>query len=439
MKRPVRKIAGVGCLLAGMALMGLPAAGAEEVSLQIQVPEHWRIVQPLANKDRDSVVPRRLWFYDMVQNFEQEHPNIRLEFEAIPWDHVTSIFTNKTMAGDPPDITFLPNGPQFKLARAGYLYPLDNFDFDWSDYNENILHQNMMVDDHVYLVPNYTVPFVLFYNKAMLEAAGIESPPETWDEMIAAAKKLTRDTDGDGDIDVWGFGQPASSVHPPFVFQTVEVLVWLLGGDVAKDGRALLDTPEMRQAVQLYVDLVYEHEVMPRAVATWDKEYMSLFHDGRFAMSIRGAEEYVPAVDAIGDDAGITRVPTPERGDPHYTWIEIWGFVMSKRAGETKPEAAWAFLEEFASPETFLLAAEFQKGLPTRSSVAEHPIYQNDPTLAFLADYVVEAGRADPYIQEFNAWSDILARTVEGAVLELGSVEDLLANAQREYNARLTR
>jgi len=437
--QPVRTIVWATCLFAGASVSAPHVADAQDVTLEVLVPEHWRIVQPLANKDRESVIPRRLWFYDMVQNFEQKHPDITLAFEAIPWDQVSSIVTNKTMAGDPPDITFLPNGPQFRLARAGYLHPLDEFDFDWSDYNENVLHENMMVDGHVYLVPNYTVPFVLYYNKAMLESAGIESPPETWDEMIAAAKKLTRDTDGDGNIDVWGFGQPASSVHPPLVFQTVEVLVWLLGGDVAKDGRALFDTPEMRQVVQLYVDLVYEHEVMPRAVATWDKEYMSLFREGRFAMTIRGAEEYVPAVDILGDHAGITRVPTSERGDPHYTWIEIWGFVMSKRAGETKPEAAWAFLEEFASPETFLLAAEFQKGLPTRRSVAEHPIYRSDPTLAFLADYVVEAGRADPYIEEFEAWSDILARTVEGAVLKLGSVEDLLANAQREYDARLSR
>jgi multiple sugar transport system substrate-binding protein len=439
MNQPFRKMALVACLVAGASLIEPRAAAAQEETLKVLVPEHWRIVQPLADKDRDSAVPRRLWFYDMVQNFEAKHPDIKLDFEAIPWDHVTSIFTNKTLAGDPPDITFLPNGPQYKLARAGYLHPLDDFDFDWSDYNDNILRENMSVDGHVYLVPNYTIPFVLYYNKALFEEAGIERPPQTWDEMIAAAKKLTRDTDGDGKIDTWGLGLPASSVHPPFVFQTMEVLVWLLGGDVAKDGRATFDSPEVKEAVQLYVDLVYEHEVMPRAAATWDKEYMSLFRNGQIAMTIRGAEEYVPAVDAMGDDVGIARVPPPEAGDPPYTWTEIWGFVMSENAGETKPQAAWAFLEEFAAPETFLLSAEYQKGLPTRRSVAEDEIYRSDPTLTFLADYVVDAGRADPYIEEFEAWADILARTVEGAVLGLGKPDELLSNAQREYDARLSR
>jgi ABC-type glycerol-3-phosphate transport system substrate-binding protein len=173
-EQPIRRIAWAASLLGSLAL-AVPAGAQDPVTLKILVPEHWRIVQPLADEDRSSVVPRRLWFYDMVQNFEKKHPDIKLDFEATPWDHVTSIFTNKTLAGDPPDMTFLPNVPQYKLARADYLYPLEGFDFDWSDYNENILRQNMSVDGHIYLVPNYTIPFVLYYNKKLLEEAGIDN------------------------------------------------------------------------------------------------------------------------------------------------------------------------------------------------------------------------------------------------------------------------
>jgi len=47
----------------------------------------------------------------MVQNFKKKYPHIKLRFESAVYDHVTSIFINKSLAGDPPDITFLPNGP----------------------------------------------------------------------------------------------------------------------------------------------------------------------------------------------------------------------------------------------------------------------------------------------------------------------------------------
>ena len=149
-------------------------AAQPEVTVRVMVPEHWRIVKPLEDNDRKSVVPRRLWFYDTVQSFKKQNPHIKLQFESVVYDNVTSTFVNKSMAGDPPDIVILPNGPQFKLARAGYLYPLDRFQFDWADFNENILRENMTVDGKIYLVPTYTVPHVLYYNKEMYEKAGIK-------------------------------------------------------------------------------------------------------------------------------------------------------------------------------------------------------------------------------------------------------------------------
>lgn len=432
-------------LLVGLCLSllfaGPPVAwsGQQEVTLRVMIPEHHRLIKPLQENDRKSVVPRRLWFYDMVQNFKKKHPEVKLQFESAVYDHITSIFINKSMAGDPPDITFLPNGPQYRLARAGYLYPLDRFSFDWKDYNENVLRENMMVDGKIFLVPTYTVPHVLYYNKDMFVKAGIKDVPKTWDELVAAAKKLTKDTDGDGKIDIWGLGMPASPAHPPFVYQSLEPIVWLLGGKLDEKGRALIDTPEMRKAVQLYVDLVHVHKVMPEAVTTWDKEYMANFRNEKLAMALRGAEEYVPSVAKLGDKVGIARVPVFKTGDLPYTWMEVWGYGMSKRAGETKADVAWAFLNEFASPETFVLAAEHQKGLPTRKSVANHPIFKSSPEFEFQAKYVVEAGRADPFLEEWEAWGDIMARTVQAAVLRLGKVDDLLKNAQREYDARLKR
>jgi multiple sugar transport system substrate-binding protein len=46
----------------------------------------------------------------------------------------------------------------------------------------------------------------------MFKAAGLDvnAPPKTWDEFLAYAKKLTRNTDGDGKIDQWGFGTVAA-------------------------------------------------------------------------------------------------------------------------------------------------------------------------------------------------------------------------------------
>ena len=70
-------------------------------------------------------------------------------------------------------------------------------------------------------MPIYGLSYSLYYNTAMFEAAGITTPPATWDEFVEDAKKLTIDTDGDGQIDQWGVTMAGSSItnnaHQAFV------------------------------------------------------------------------------------------------------------------------------------------------------------------------------------------------------------------------------
>ena len=64
-------------------------------------------------------------------------------------------------------------------------------------------------DGKLYAIPSGVSTTLLFYNKDMFDAAGAAYPDEswTWNEYIETAKKLTRDTNSDGKIDVWGTGE----------------------------------------------------------------------------------------------------------------------------------------------------------------------------------------------------------------------------------------
>ena len=112
---------------------------------------------------------------------------------------------------------------------------------------------------------------------------------------------------------------------------------------------------------------------------------------------------------------------------------------MSKRAAETKRDAAWKFLKQLGSEETYVLAAQYGRGLPPRTSLATHAIYRSSPELEFQARYAVEAGRGDPPIEEWQFYVDLLSRTVQAAVMRTRPVAELLRDAQREYDARLRR
>ena len=61
----------------------------------------------------------------------------------------------------------------------------------------------------------------MYYNTKMFKEAGIEKAATTWDEFVADAKKLTKDTNGDGKPDQWGFTAAGASVsansHQAFI------------------------------------------------------------------------------------------------------------------------------------------------------------------------------------------------------------------------------
>jgi len=439
LKKLSNKLVLVLCMSLVLCFMYVFSSIAQAVTLRISVPEHWQIIEPLKSGERDKVVPRRLWFYEIIQKFKEENANIQLEFESVPWDNLQTSYINKARAGDPPDIQMIPNGMQYLLARAGFLYPLDKFDLPWEDFSNKLFENNMKVDGKIYLMPCYTMPHVLYYNQALFNEAGISGPPETLEELVAFAKKLTIDRDGDGKPEVWGFGLPASMIHPAFVYQNIQTLVWLYGGNVAKDGKAILDTEEMGKALQFYHDNVYKHKITPKGSAAWDKEYMSLFREGLLAMTIRGAEEYKPAVAVLGDNTKMAPIPVLKKGDPYVCWAETFGWVLSAKTAENpeKLQAAWKVLESLVSEFAFVQMAKYQNGLPVRESVLGNPIFENNPIIKFLSDYAVEAGRYDPEIAEWNFWGDTIARMVEATVLDLKPIDELMKEAQDEYNARV--
>ena len=429
-------------LLGVLVFPGGEQEAPSSTTISISIPEHWQLIEPLLTDQREKAPSRRLWMYDIVKNFEEKYPDIKLELESVPWDKITETFVNKSVAGDPPDIQTLANGSQYVFARAGLLHPLDNFEYEWNDFGDNLFENNMKVDGKIYMMPAYIFAHVLHYNDEMLKNAGYTRPPKTLDELVEYAKKMTIDTNNDGEPDVWGFGLPSSPIHPPFVFQNWETLVWLFGGKVAEDGKALLNTPEARKATQFYVDLVRKHKVSPESVTSWDKEYMSKWYRAeKLAMTFRGPEEYPPSLDALGSKAKIASIPVVNSGDPDSAWMELFGWVMSAKAGQDprKREACWLFLKEIVSDESYLLMAEHQRGLPARKSISDHPIFQSDKVFEFQAEYTAKAGRADPEIDGWELWKDIVSKTIQSAVLGLDTVDNLLENAQKEYDRGVSR
>src|SRR5690606_28719970 len=113
--------------------------------------------------------------------------------------------------GQVPDV--FTNSPEFSAQAAdlGVVASLD--DLLGADYIagfEDEPRARAKLGDDVQFAPLFTITTGLLYRTDLFEEAGL-TPPETWDEFIEVAKKLTVDTDGDGSIDRWGFAMVGSN------------------------------------------------------------------------------------------------------------------------------------------------------------------------------------------------------------------------------------
>ena len=159
--------------------------------------------------DRDSVMG------DVVDQFnkkmQSEGKNIKAQFELIPYGQQVPKFMAAMAAGRAPDIYSLD------LVQYPYFISIGAFKDITDEYEalpfkdelpEGILRLGKQ-NNKVYALPYEIDLSVLNWSKNMFRAAGLdpEKPPVTWDDLIKDAVSLTKDKNGDGNPDQWGFAE----------------------------------------------------------------------------------------------------------------------------------------------------------------------------------------------------------------------------------------
>ena len=112
-------------------------------------------------------------------------------------------------ARSPWDVIHVRDDYVSEFASRGLLLPLDDYvTSDMRSKSADQAWENLMWDGIQYGVPRYYWLWQFYYNTEMFEAAGIADPPTTWEELAAMAEQLTMDTDGDGEVDQYGYCEP---------------------------------------------------------------------------------------------------------------------------------------------------------------------------------------------------------------------------------------
>jgi multiple sugar transport system substrate-binding protein len=317
--------------------------------------------------------PQQELFYNLVKEFNETHPDIEVTAEVIPWDSFFEKLTVAIAAGNPPDASRVHVNWLGQLAEAENLEPLDAYVEGWAgkgDMPENMWSLTAVKDDDSkYVIPFQMVTLYMYYRVDLFKEAGLELP-KTYEEFLAVAKALTKDTDGDGKIDQWGYGmRGARGGHD----------MWnTFAGFFDRQGNINPDKEAVIKGCEWYANLFKEWKVAPPSAPTDGfAEYTGDFRAGKTAMIIHHIGSFDSMVKALGDKVAATVVPEGMNGG--WTTVVPEGNAILKGADDEKKAAAFTFISWFAEKDQNERWCKEVGSVPVLKSVGAMPYFQDDP------------------------------------------------------------
>ena len=378
MRRPIIIVAGV--LVGSLALAG--CAGSGDSSSTADGSGSVQFVGP-----EDPSV-----FGPVISAFEDKHPDITVDYTQIPFDTYATTLQQRLAAEDDTIDVFAVDQPNLaQIAAQGFLEDLTDLSDEARAATSEAQYGINVYEDKMYALPVWNSTQMLFYNKDILEAAGVEAPSVdpaerwTWDQVMDAGTRAQ-----------------AAGTESGLLLEQVEAyyqlqpLVESLGGGSGITGDDMLTadvtTEEWAQAMTWYGE-TFSSELSPRGVGGFQTS--AVFSDQKTAFFVGGPWDIGTFAENATFDWGIAPHPYFTGGEavtPTGSWS--WGV----NTASPDKEAARTFLEYVAlDPEGNLTSTETQTIIPANTEAASRYL----PTLEALGgDH--SAGAADLITYEID-------------------------------------
>ena len=323
--RTFKKI--LAAMLACTMLLSAGAALAEGETVTINFWHHYS-AQSAENETLMNV---------LIPAFEAENPGIKVNAVSHEWAELHDkvlVSANSNALPDVArcDIAWLP-----EFQKMGILVALDEEMPNFAEVSGKLLDSAMstaIINGHYYALALNTNSKIVFYNKAILEAAGV-SIPATMEEWIKAVKKLSGEN-AKGQ-QVWGWNEPALAGWNICPF------IWSFGGALTNEDQTIatgyINGPATVKAVETFAELVKAGAIT--GFNAGDIPMTDGFGTGRYAMMLEGPWKSAELAGAYPDVAyGTAPIPAGEGGS-----ISVLGGEDIAMFNTPNKEAAWKFMQ----------------------------------------------------------------------------------------------
>lgn len=397
--------------------------------------------QPSVPSDRDAtVITLSFWgsyeewgmWRDIVDLFHADNPDVYVKINYIPDGYDDKI--RLLLAADgAPDIMLIQDEPFPAYAGYGKFVDLTDRAYgpdapvDWDADFWPTAAESFKYKGRVMGVPIWGGNVLVYYNRKMFRDLGVDPPKDDWtfDEFIAKGKELTRDLDGDGNIDTFGFTLPG----------WVYFLPWTWGFGASYLNEACTDWtftgPEAVAATAFYQDLRFRHHISPSIQEIPSAIEGAMFMTGRVGMTCSGPWNS-PGLKTANIDFDVIHIPFGPTGERHtrVTWDALCMFSLCKHK-----DAAWRFMKHCITYEAQAIVGKYVRSVPT---VIEAKGAFMDADNGWSEEKYIDAleyARLQPISKNWQAMSNVMAPVYEQLLLNKTTPEE----AVRQMDAEIRR
>lgn len=353
---------------------------------------------------------------DGIAAFEEQYPNIKVNYTpGLAGAEYNAKLLSSAAAGSLPDVMFVAAESYRQIVSKGALWDItEQFDENYplDDFIESS-RTIMQVDGHVYGISSCTVSPIVYYNKDVFDAAGLDYPSSdpancwTIDEFREIAKKLTTE-------DIYGvYGLETVS-------DTLNAQLLSNGGSRYSEDftKSTINSPENKEVLETIKAIRVEDGSAPDS-STLDAVGMSakqMLQTGKVAMLVDGSWS-LQELAASGMNIGMA--PLPSYGEVLTTGQAHLHCIAN--TSEHKEEA-WQFLQ-------FLSGMDYQGALvksglwmPNRYSM-----YEDEQ----VAQWYDESVHGDSYKNMLTYFRD--AKVDPGALQKSAQARDIMIEETDMY------
>jgi multiple sugar transport system substrate-binding protein len=385
-----------------------------------------------------SQMPINTWD-NALERARDQLPGIDLKVTAtqiggIGWSGYSDLIVTQIAGGEQLDVIMIAIEGLRLLTDKNILVPLDPF-FEADTEAQSVL----MEDVHVTLREMLQVdgkqmeyPFswnnmVMYYNTAILEEEGLESPaPDwTWEDFLATCQTVARVTGSADDRYAYSFwGGSFFGMHAWFFTNDTSVLT-----DDWQDSNML--DPKVSETLQFLADLILEHKVAPNPTG-WDED--AQLHAGNLVMRTCG--RWCIGASLENDFTTYDLQYQPHRSGPTRTVAGTDGWGMSSA---TKAEQeAWEVVKFLSNTDAAIDMVQLGGNIPALRSVAEMPVFAEygPPNTAIFYESL-DYAKTVPSPTNFNVIEPIMNRHLDTIWNGEKSVEEAVVACHDEMQAEM--